>query len=362
MKDKEKDKRLIIPGDAFEEEASEGLGRLSRKEAEADLRELKGRMEMRLRKPRMIWLPAAAAVVILLVASALYVSIFRDRGAELTDIVRAEEANADSLLIAMADEAEADSELSYTSEKAKSDTALIAMAEPIHKQEFSSVLRESSTGPGAAGVTAERKSSRIEDPADRDSKKAVAEAGENVPHKVIAGVKEEAVAEYAIVEAVEEEISANKSITEAFEEEAVAEEVIVEVLPMMQKAALRADDAAKERAAARPDVAGQGIAVQGAIVPDRDASPVGGIEEFREWVTRNIRYPEGVGPIVRQVVVVTFRVRADSTVYDLKAERTAGDLFTREAFRLIGEGPKWTPAVRGGQAVEEEVRVSVVFK
>ena len=42
MKDKEKDKRLLIPGDAFEEEASEGLGRLSREEAEADLRELKG--------------------------------------------------------------------------------------------------------------------------------------------------------------------------------------------------------------------------------------------------------------------------------------------------------------------------------
>jgi hypothetical protein len=55
-------------------------------------------------------------------------------------------------------------------------------------------------------------------------------------------------------------------------------------------------------------------------------------------------------------------VRADSTVYDLKAERTAGDLFTREAFRLIREGPKWIPAIRNGQAVEETVRVTVVFK
>ena len=129
MKDKEKDKRLLVPGDAFEEEASEGLGRLSREEAEADFRELKGRMERRLKKPRMIWLPAAAAVVILLVASALYVSIFRDRSAGLTDLARAEEANADSLLIAVAGEV-------------KTDTALIAMAAPIEKKGGLSGLSE----------------------------------------------------------------------------------------------------------------------------------------------------------------------------------------------------------------------------
>ena len=79
MKDKDNDKRLIIPKDAFEEEASEGLGRLNREEAAEDLRELKSRMERRVRKPRMIWLPAAAAVVILLVASTVYIALFRDR-------------------------------------------------------------------------------------------------------------------------------------------------------------------------------------------------------------------------------------------------------------------------------------------
>ncbi len=70
---------MIIPKDEFEEEASEGLGRLNREEAAEDLRELKGRMERRVRKPRMIWLPAAAAVVILLVASTVYIALFRDR-------------------------------------------------------------------------------------------------------------------------------------------------------------------------------------------------------------------------------------------------------------------------------------------
>ncbi len=97
-------------------------------------------------------------------------------------------------------------------------------------------------------------------------------------------------------------------------------------------------------------------------MPDRQAAPVGGMEEFNSWIQKNISYPEEVVPRVRQVIVVTFKVAADSTLYDLKAERTAGELFTKEAFRLLREGPKWVPAVRNGKVSEEEVRISIVFK
>jgi hypothetical protein len=332
MSEKEKDKRLIIPKDAFEEEASEGLGRLSREEAEADLRELKGRMERRLRKPRMIWLPAAAAVVMLLVASALYVSIFRDRSTGLSDLAGAEEAMADSSLIAMAEDAKADTDLA-----ALTDTLMIAMAVPIETK-----------GGLSAGASARREA------AGARTAITVAEADEEAEELL-------AVAEDAKKKVAAAEVS-EVVVMEAQHEEPMAEEVIVAAVPMMQKAGLRSDDALKERAAARPAAAGQEAGVQGAVMPDREASPVGGWEEFREWMARNIRYPEGVDSVERKVIVVSFRVRADSTVYDLKAERTAGDLFTREAFRLIREGPKWQPAVRGGQATEEVVKVSIVFR
>ena len=102
MSEREKDKRLIIPKDTFEEEASEGLGKLNREEAAEDLRELKGRLERRVRKPRMIWLPAAAAVVILLVASTVYIALFRDRSKPDAEIAMAEKAITDTALIAMA--------------------------------------------------------------------------------------------------------------------------------------------------------------------------------------------------------------------------------------------------------------------
>jgi len=339
MKDKEKDKRLIIPKDAFGEEASEGLGRLSREEAEADLRELKGRMERRLRKPRMIWLPAAAAVVMLLVASALYVSIFRDRSTGLSDLAGAEEAMADSSLIAMAEDEKADTDLAATP-----DTLMIAMAVPIETKGGLSGLSEmeprarGDVRPPEPGVSARREA------AGARTAVTVVEADEEAEELL-------AVAEVARKKVAAEEVS-EVVVVEAQHEEPVAEEVIVTAVGVMQKTALRSDNAAEKKAAARP----------GAVMPDREASPAGGWDEFRDWMARNIRYPEGVDSVEQQVIVVTFRVRADSTVYDLKAERTAGDLFTREAFRLIREGPKWQPAVRGGQATEEVVKVSIVFR
>ena len=55
-------------------------------------------------------------------------------------------------------------------------------------------------------------------------------------------------------------------------------------------------------------------------------------------------------------------VQPDSTLTDIKAVSTPGEPFTREAFRLLREGPKWVPAGSGGKAVAEVVMVKVVFK
>ena len=157
------------------------------------------------------------------------------------------------------------------------------------------------------------------------------------------------------------------------EEYKVAEEVVVEAMPRMEKAAVsekkaKVADVAilekKERAAATKTIEDSAVAMPatGAGMPDRQAGPIGGMEEFNSWIQRNIKYPDEVVPRVRQVIVVTFKVAADSTIYDLKTERTPGELFTREAFRLLREGPGWEPAEREGKLVPEEVKVSIVFK
>jgi hypothetical protein len=92
------------------------------------------------------------------------------------------------------------------------------------------------------------------------------------------------------------------------------------------------------------------------------ATPPGGWEKYAEWAARNIRYPAGVQPVVRQEVVVSFTVQPDSTLTDIKAVSSPGEPFTREAFRLLREGPKWVPAGSGGKAIAEEVMVKIVFK
>jgi hypothetical protein len=300
-----KDKRVLIPRDEFEEEAGEGLGRLSRDEAEADLRELRARMESRLRRPGAIWLPAAAAVVILLVGSALVVTLLRDRPESESDLALAEAA--------------------------VTDTAYIAMAGPIEREE------NAASADVRSGVAASKGKKAAYGPLLSVVNNEVAEAF---------AADEEVVAE--AIEVQEEQ----DDVVFAVVQEEMAEDVIVQAVPQMSRAAMKA----------RAETADRADDVQGAVVPDSPASPEGGWAGFREWVAQNIRYPEGITPIVRQEVLVSFTVRADSTLADLKAVRSPGEPFTREVFRLLREGPRWMPARVGGNTTATEVSVMFVFR
>jgi len=89
---------------------------------------------------------------------------------------------------------------------------------------------------------------------------------------------------------------------------------------------------------------------------------VGGWEELNDRTRPNTSLPGDVKPGVTRAVVVAFKVRADSTLYDLKVIRSADDSFAQEALRMLREGPLWVPAMRDGQVSDEEVRVTIVFK
>lgn len=343
VKEYKREKRVLIPRDEFEEEASEGLGGLSRDEAEADLRELKARMEGRLRRPRAIWLPAAAAVAILLAASTVVISLLRERPGGGPEV------------------AELQKQAGVQEQKGEAirDTAYIAMAGPIEKEGYPS--QDSRSGEKAA--TARHIASLVPE-AEADYE--LAEAADKGHEYLVADQVSE-------LQAKEEPV-----VTLVVEEEEMAEEVVVQAVPQMAKYAMKAraatetrddkkaatgDTAAKEaRPAANRDVAEQKAAAAEQRVISSGPEPVGGWEEYRRWTAQNIRYPEGIQPRRRQEVQVSFTVRADSTLTDLKAVSSPGEPFTREAFRLLREGPKWVPAVIGEKAVAEAVVVKVVFK
>ena len=323
-KDMKKDKRILIPRDEFEEEAGEGLGQLSREEAEAELGELKARMERRMRRPRAVWLPAAAAVVILVIASGILVTMLR-KGSPF-DSRLAQRGMAMEEVGLKGDKAQM-----ATTGAAVSDTALIAMAQPMEKKE------RAASAPVIAGIN-------------------VAEEEATAADEVFAVVEEDA----GVVKVAEEPVVAMQ-VAEAEKVEAVqAEEVVVQALPQARAAAMKTKDVAEAKKEAQ--ATDKAAAGEGQAIIREPAAPVGGWTKYMEWVVRNISYPAGVEPIMRQEVQVSFTVLPDSTLSDLEVVRSPGEPFTTEAFRLLRVGPKWVPAEGDARAKSEKVVVTFVFK
>jgi hypothetical protein len=337
-----RDKRILIPRDEFEEEAGEGLGQLSREEAEADLRELKARIERRIARPRTIWLTAAAAVVILLVGSALLVTLLRER--PLSDSQLAQRVPGKE------EAAVADKEDMAPAGEVITDTALIAMAEPIEKKGYeSAVPAENMSYAHARPAIAEIAEHEIETDATDE---IFILAGEIIEDLEVADeqVVVLPVTEYQkVVEALQEEIPQARA-------EAMKTRTVAEVRDQARA------EAVKTRTVAGASDKAKTEAGRADTIISLAPSPLGGWERYREWVARNLKYPEGVLPVVRQEVVVSFTVQADSTITDLKAVSSPGQAFTYEVYRLLLDGPQWVPARSEGKRMPELVVLKIVFK
>ena len=337
-----RDKRILIPRDEFEEEAGEGLGQLSCEEAEADLRELKARMGRRIARPRAIWLSAAAAMVILLVGSALLVTLLRKR--PLSDSQLAERVPGKKEAVV------ADKEHAAPAVEVITDTALIAMAEPIEKRGYESAMPAGNMSYAhARPAIAEIAEHEIETDAADEIFILAGEVSEDLE------VADEQVVvlpvtEYQnVVEALQEEIPQARA-------EAMKTRTVAEVRDQARA------EAVKTRTVAGASDKAKTEAGRADTIISLAPSPLGGWERYREWVARNLKYPEGVLPVVRQEVVVSFTVQADSTITDLKAVSSPGQAFTYEVYRLLLDGPQWVPARSEGKRMPELVVLKIVFK
>jgi hypothetical protein len=89
--------------------------------------------------------------------------------------------------------------------------------------------------------------------------------------------------------------------------------------------------------------------------------PVVGRDSFDIYLEKNIRNPEPEKS--RQIVVViSFKVKIDSTITGIKIISSPGQAYSGEAIRLIKKGPAWKPAEENSVFIEDEVRVSIIFK
>lgn len=88
----------------------------------------------------------------------------------------------------------------------------------------------------------------------------------------------------------------------------------------------------------------------------------GNIDTFRDWVQKNLVYPEeAVKAGIFGEVYVQFAVNTQGKVYDVKILRSANPLLDKETVRVIESSPLWLPAKRGGKVVKQQFVIPVNF-
>ncbi len=83
---------------------------------------------------------------------------------------------------------------------------------------------------------------------------------------------------------------------------------------------------------------------------------------FREYIQENIKFPDKDSINERAVVVLNVTIKKTGEIGDIEVVRTKGGNFSKEAKRLIKEGPAWIPALEEGEEVDSDVRVRIVFQ
>lgn len=94
----------------------------------------------------------------------------------------------------------------------------------------------------------------------------------------------------------------------------------------------------------------------------QEAEPSTGYPEFRSYIEENLQFPEEETELERAVVILNFEIPLDGIPRNITVLKSPGIQFSREAIRLIEEGPRWRPAMMNGQALVSAKRVRIVFK
>jgi TonB family protein len=91
--------------------------------------------------------------------------------------------------------------------------------------------------------------------------------------------------------------------------------------------------------------------------------PFGGFSLFKAYLVENLNYPTSIENAKREVVRIQFTVLLSGELTNFVVLRSPeNNDFSKEAIRVLKNGPKWSPAVKDGIAVQDNVSLRVVFK
>jgi protein TonB len=93
-----------------------------------------------------------------------------------------------------------------------------------------------------------------------------------------------------------------------------------------------------------------------------EPQPLGGNNLYKEYLEKNAKYPGGIQNAKKEFVKVKFKISKIGQPFNIVVEKSPDQEFSREAIRLILDGPKWSPEIKDGLPVEGEVSIRINFK
>ena len=87
-----------------------------------------------------------------------------------------------------------------------------------------------------------------------------------------------------------------------------------------------------------------------------------GLEGFRNWVMKNLRYPEIAAENgISGKVYIQFVVNSKGQVEDVKVIRGVDPSLEKESIRVVMSSPKWVPGRQRGKAVRVQFNMPINF-
>jgi periplasmic protein TonB len=97
-------------------------------------------------------------------------------------------------------------------------------------------------------------------------------------------------------------------------------------------------------------------------IVEESASPVGGINAFNAFISKNIVYPTPARRMgIEGKVFVEFVVERDGTITNVRALKGIGGGCDEEAVRVVSLAPKWVPGKQRGKAVRQKMVLPINF-
>ncbi len=219
--------------------------------------------------------------------------------------------------------------------------------------------------PAPAIVAEKSESAPVSIPEEKSTGKETIDTRETVQP----GVMEEPKAEIALTDVPDEVKNEPGVVIEPADVKGIAAE---EQVLVAEKAEVQAAPAAVEKEAAAMEYAAADVARKaakaeavtaafresGRIAPE----PVPGRNDFEKYLRENIRIPEMLPAGDSVIVEISISITSTGQIKSIRIIDSPGEEFSKEARRLIEEGPGWNPAKSSGAQVEDSVKLKVLFK